>query len=96
MKLEPLPGRVIVKRCEPEGKSKGGILLPDIGKERPKMGVVVEAHPRDINRNGDPRPMPVQEGDTVIFTTYAGTDFKLDGEEYVIMRPDDILAIVRK
>lgn len=89
MELKPLADRVIVKRLESEEKTAAGIIIPDTAKEKPQRGTVlaVGSGKKDI-------PMTVQKGDTVLFAKYAGTEFKMNGDEIIIMREDDILAIV--
>ncbi len=94
MKIKPLHDRVIVKRLEEEEKTKGGIIIPDTAKETPVEGRVVAVGPGRKDENGKLVPMDVKEGDTVIFSKYAGTEIKLEGEEYLIMREEDILGIV--
>ncbi|HHD11687.1 MAG TPA: co-chaperone GroES [Deltaproteobacteria bacterium] len=94
MKIKPLHDRVIVKRLEEEEKTKGGIIIPDTAKETPVEGKVIAVGPGRKDENGKLIPMDVKEGDTVIFSKYAGTEVKLEGEEYLIMREDDILGIV--
>ncbi len=94
MKIKPLHDRVIVKRLEEEEKTKGGIIIPDTAKETPVEGRVVAVGPGRKDENGKLIPMDVKEGDRVIFSKYAGTEVKLEGEEYLIMREEDILGIV--
>ncbi len=94
MKIKPLHDRVIVKRLEEEEKTKGGIIIPDTAKETPVEGRVIAVGPGRKDDSGKLIPMDVKEGDTVIFSKYAGTEVKLEGEEYLIMREDDILGIV--
>jgi chaperonin GroES len=94
MKLKPLNDRILVKRREEEDKSAGGILIPDSAKEKPQQGDVVAVGPGARLDNGDLRPMAVSAGDRVLFGKYAGSEVKLDGEEYVIMREEDVLAVV--
>jgi chaperonin GroES len=95
MKLRPLHDRVIVKRIEEEEKSAGGIIIPDTAKEKPQQGKVIAAGKGKVLENGKVSPMAVKKGDRVLFGKYAGTDIKIDGEEHLIMREDDILAIVK-
>jgi chaperonin GroES len=94
MKIRPLHDRVIVKRVEEEATTKGGIIIPDTAKEKPIEGKVVAVGGGKILENGTKQPLEVKEGDRVLFGKYAGTDIKVDGEEHLIMREDDIIAIV--
>ena len=94
MKVKPLHDRVIVKRVEEEEKTKGGIIIPDTAKEKPVEGKVVAVGGGKLLDNGTKLPLEVKKGDRVLFAKYAGTDIKIDGEEHLIMREDDIIAIV--
>lgn len=94
MKVKPLHDRVIVKRVEEEEKTKGGIIIPDTAKEKPIEGKVIAVGDGKILDNGKKAPLEVKVGDTVLFGKYGGTDVKIDGEDYLIMREDDIIAIV--
>jgi chaperonin GroES len=94
MRVKPLHDRVIVKRTEGEEKTKGGIIIPDTAKEKPIEGKVVAVGSGKILENGKTLPMQVKEGDKVLFGKYAGNEIKIDGEERVIMREDDIIAII--
>ena len=94
MKIRPLHDRVIVKRVEEEEKTKGGIIIPDTAKEKPIEGKVVAVGGGKILENGKKLALEVKKGDRVLFGKYAGTDIKIDGEEHLIMREDDIIAIV--
>ena len=93
-KVRPLHDRVIVRRLDEEEKSAGGIIIPDTAKEKPVQGEIVAAGKGKILENGDVRPLDVKAGDRVIFSKYAGTEIKLDGTEYLMMREDDILGVV--
>jgi len=93
-KVRPLHDRVIVRRLDEEEKSAGGIIIPDTAKEKPIQGKVVAVGKGKILDNGDVRPLDVKAGDTVIFSTYAGTEIKLDGDKFLMMREDDILGVV--
>jgi len=95
MKLRPLHDRVIVKRIEEEEKTAGGIIIPDTAKEKPQQGKVLAVGKGRTLENGQISPMLVKEGDRVLFGRYAGTDVKIEGEEHLIMREDDILAIIQ-
>jgi chaperonin GroES len=94
MKLKPLNDRILVKRREEEQKSAGGILIPDSAREKPQQGDVVAVGPGGRLDNGDLRAMAVKAGDRILFGKYAGSEVKVDGEEYVIMREEDVLAVV--
>jgi len=93
-KVRPLHDRVIVRRLDEEEKSAGGIIIPDTAKEKPIQGEIIAAGKGKILENGDVRPLDVKAGDRVIFSKYAGTEIKLDGEEYLMMREDDILGVI--
>jgi chaperonin GroES len=94
MKVRPLQDRVIVKRLEGEGTTAGGIIIPDTAKEKPQEGQIVAAGNGRILENGQVTPLVVKEGDRVLFSKYAGTEVRLDGEDLLIMREDDILGIL--
>ncbi|TVM16246.1 co-chaperone GroES [Oceanidesulfovibrio indonesiensis] len=94
MKLKPLHDRVLVKRLEEEEKTKGGIIIPDTAKEKPIKGEVVAVGPGKTNDKGDKVKLSVDKGDKVLFNKYAGTEIKVDGDEFLVMREDDILAII--
>jgi chaperonin GroES len=94
MKLRPLNDRIIIKRIEEEEKTSGGIIIPDTAKEKPQQGKVIAVGKGKVLDNGQLQPMSVKEGDRVLFGKYAGTEIKIDGEEHLIMREDDILAII--
>ncbi len=94
MKIRPLHDRVIVKRIEEEEKTKGGIIIPDTAKEKPSEGKVVAVGNGKLLENGQLQPLEVKKGDKILFGKYAGTDIKIEGEEHLIMREDDIIAIV--
>ncbi|MEZ4266291.1 MAG: co-chaperone GroES [Myxococcota bacterium] len=94
MKIRPLQDRVLVQRVEEEERSRGGIIIPDTAKEKPVKGRVVAAGNGKILKNGELRPLTVKSGDVVLFSKYAGTEVKLDGEEHLIMREEDILGII--
>ena len=93
-KLRPLGDKILVKRVEAETKTKSGIVLPDSAKEKPKRGKVIAVGDGRRLDNGERAPFNVKKGDEVIFTSYAGTEVKIDGEELMIMSEDDILAVV--
>ncbi|MBL7211287.1 MAG: co-chaperone GroES [Desulfobacteraceae bacterium] len=94
MKVKPLHDRVIVKRVEEEEKTKGGIIIPDTAKEKPVEGKVVAVGDGKVQENGTKTPLEVKAGDRVLFGKYAGTEIQIDGEEHLIMKEDDIIAIV--
>jgi len=94
MKIVPLGDKVLVKRLEAEEKSPGGIVLPDTAKEKPKQGKVIAVGPGRILDNGERTKMQVKKGDKVLFASYAGNEIKIDGEEYLIMEEDNILAVL--
>jgi chaperonin GroES len=92
--IRPLHDRVVVKRLENEAKSAGGIVLPGSAQEKPQMGQVVAAGTGRILENGDKRALDVKAGDKVLFGKYSGTEIKIDGEELLVMREDDLLAVI--
>ena len=94
MKIRPLHDRVIIKRIEEEMTTKGGIIIPDTAKEKPSEGKVVAVGNGKILENGEVKALEVKKGDKVLFGKYAGTEIKIEGEEHLIMREDDIIAIV--
>ncbi len=94
MKVRPLHDRLIVKRLEEEEKTKGGIIIPDTAKEKPIEGKVIAAGEGRINKDGKKMPMEVKKGDRILFAKYAGTEVKMDGEEYLMMKEDDVLAVI--
>jgi len=94
LKIRPLGDKVLVKRLEAETKTAGGIVLPDTAKEKPKRGVVQAVGEGKLLDNGKRNQLQGNKGDEVLFTSYAGTEIKIDGEEYLIMGEEDILAIL--
>ncbi len=94
MKIKPLHDRVIVKRIEEQETTKGGIIIPDTAKEKPAEGMIVAVGNGNISDDGTRQALEVKEGDKVLFGKYAGTEIKIDGEEHLIMREDDIIAIM--
>jgi chaperonin GroES len=94
MKIRPLHDRVIVKREEEERKSAGGILIPDSATEKPIFGKVVAVGKGKIMDNGQVRPLDVKVGDKILFGKYSGTEVKMDGDELVVMREEDVMAII--
>jgi len=93
MKIRPLQDRVVIKRMEEETTSAGGIVIPDSATEKPSRGTVLAVGNGKVTNNGDVRTLDVKEGDQVLFGKYAGTEIKLDGEEVVIMREEDIFGV---
>ncbi len=94
MKVKPLQDRVIVKRVEEEEKTKGGIIIPDTAKEKPQEGEVVSVGAGKVSDKGERIALEVKAGDKVLFGKYSGNEINIDGEEHLIMREDDIIAIV--
>ena len=94
MNLKPLGDRIVVKVVNHEEKTRGGIVLPDTAKEKPTEGEVIAVGTGKVLENGQKLPLEVKVGDRIIFSKYAGTEVKLDGEEYIIVRQSDILAVV--
>jgi chaperonin GroES len=96
MKIRPLNNRVLIKRIEELARTPGGLFLPDTAKEKPIEGEVLAVGEGRVDDNGKLVPMTVQVGDRIVFSKYSGTEIKLEGEEYLLMREDDILGIVEK
>jgi chaperonin GroES len=96
MKVKPLNDRVLVQRIEEMTVTKGGIYIPDTAKEKPIEGRVVAVGPGKMSDTGNRMPLHVKEGDRVLFSKYAGSEIKIEGEEYLMMREDDILGIVEE
>lgn len=96
MKIRPLADRVLVQRVEAENKTAGGIVLPDTAKEKPQRGKVVAVGEGKMLDDGTRRKPQVKKADMVLFTSYAGTDIKIDGKEYLIMNESDIMAVIVK
>ena len=94
MKIRPLHDRIIVKRLESEEKTKGGIIIPDTAKEKPQEAKVIAVGKGKITEDGKLQPMEVQKGDRILVGKYSGSEIKIDGEEHVIIREDDVLAIL--
>ena len=94
MKIRPLNDRILVKRLAEEEKTAGGIIIPDSAKEKPAEGEIVAVGAGKLNDKGDRVPVELKAGDRVLFSKYGGTDVKLDGEDYLIMREDDILGVI--
>ncbi len=94
MKIRPLNGRILVKRLEEEETTAGGIIIPDSAKEKPAEGEIVAVGPGKMNDAGERAAMDVKVGDRVLFSKYGGTDIKYDGDDFLIMREDDILGVI--
>lgn len=96
MKIRPLQDRVIVKRVEEEEKTKGGIIIPDSAKEKPLEGKVVAVGNGKVLEDGKVRPLDVKPDDRILFSKYAGTEIKIEGEDFLMLREDDILGVIEK
>ena len=96
MKIRPLQDRILVKRLEGEEKTKGGIIIPDTAKEKPSEGLVVAVGKGKVSESGKQVPLDVKKNDRILFGKYSGTDIKIENEEYLIMREDDVLGIIEK
>ncbi len=94
MDVRPLHDRVLVKRFVEEERSKGGIIIPDTAKEKPIQGEIMAVGQGRVNEDGKVRPLDVKKGDRVLFGKYAGTEIKIDGDEYLMMREEDILGVI--
>jgi len=96
MKVRPLHDRIIVQRIEEEELSAGGIIIPDTAKEKPQQGKVIAVGKGKIEKDGRVTPLDVKAGDTVLFGKYAGQEIKVDGDEYLIMREEEVLGVIEK
>ncbi|EYF08973.1 co-chaperone GroES [Chondromyces apiculatus] len=96
MKIRPLQDRVIVKRIKEEEKTKGGIIIPDTAKEKPIEAIVVAVGNGKVLEDGTTRKLDLKEGDRILFGKYSGTEVKVDGEEHLILREDDILGVIER
>jgi chaperonin GroES len=94
MNLRPLQDRILVSRVEEEAKTKGGIIIPDTAKEKPAEGKVVAVGPGKTDDGGNKIALELKVGDRILFGKYAGTEVKIEGEEYIIMREDDVLGVI--
>ena len=94
MKLRPLQDRILVQRVEEETKTKGGIIIPDTAKEKPAEGQIVAVGNGKVSDDGKRIPLELKEGDRILFGKYSGTEVKIEGEEYLIMREDDVLGVI--
>ena len=96
MGIRPLQDRVLVKRVKEEEKTKGGIIIPDTAKEKPIEGDVIAVGNGKVTEKGDVRKLDVKKGDRILFGKYSGTEVKIDGEDHIILREDDILGVLDK
>ncbi len=96
MRIKPLNDRILVKRLEAEERTKGGIVLPETAKEKPKEGEVIAVGPGRLLDSGKRQALELKKGDKIIFESYAGTEIKMDGKEYLLMKEDDVLGIIEK
>jgi chaperonin GroES len=96
MKIRPLQDRIIVKRVEEEEKTKGGIIIPDSAKEKPLEGKVIAVGNGKILEDGKVRPLDIKVNDRILFGKYAGTEIKIDGEEHLMLREEDVLGVIEK
>jgi chaperonin GroES len=96
MNVQPLADRLLVRRLEEEEVKRGGIIIPDTAKEKPQEGEVVAVGPGRLSDDGKRMPLEVKKGDRILIGKYSGTDVKIEGDEFVILREDDVLAIVGK
>ncbi|RPJ44441.1 MAG: co-chaperone GroES [Candidatus Latescibacterota bacterium] len=94
MKIKPLNDRILVKRLEAEDKSKGGIIIPDTAKERPNQGRVIAVGDGAKDKEGKRMPVQIKVGERILFSSYAGTELKLEGDEFVILREDDVYGVI--
>jgi chaperonin GroES len=94
MKLKPLQDRILVQRVEEEKTTKGGIIIPDTAKEKPAEGKVVAVGDGKVGDDGKRIPLTIKKGDRILFGKYSGTEVKIEGEEYLIMREDDVLGVI--
>ena len=94
MKVKPLHDRILVKRIEEEAKTKGGLIIPDTAKEKPQEGRVIAVGKGRVSEDGKLRPLDVHKGDRVLFSKYSGTEIQLEGDEHLIVREDDVLAVL--
>ena len=94
MNIRPLQDRVIVQRLEEEEKTKGGIIIPDTAKEKPMEGKIIAVGKGKVRDDGKLSPLDIKVGEKILFSKYAGTEIKIEGEEYLIMREDDILGVI--
>jgi len=95
MKVRPLHDRLLVKRIEEEGKTKGGLIIPDTAKEKPMEGRIIAVGKGKVDEDGNLHPLDVHKGDRVLFSKYSGTEIQLEGDEHLIIREDDVLAVLQ-
>lgn len=96
MKIRPLNDRILVQRVEEEEKTAGGIIIPDNAKEKPVEGTIIAVGPGKLSDAGERVALQVKEGDIVLFSKYGGADVRIDGEDYLILREDDVLGVIEK
>ena len=96
MKIRPLQDRILVQRLEGEETTKGGIIIPDTAKEKPSEGLVIAVGKGKVLEDGKIAPLDVKKKDRILFSKYSGSDIKIEGEEYLIMREDDVLGVIEK
>ena len=96
MKFRPLHDRVVVRRLEQEERTAGGIIIPDTAKEKPLEGTVVAVGNGKVLEDGKVRPMDIKPGDTILFSKYAGTEVKIEGEDHLILTDEDVLGVIEK
>ncbi|MDC0434646.1 co-chaperone GroES [bacterium] len=96
MKIRPLHDRVVIKRMEEERLSSGGIVIPDSATEKPIRGIVISVGKGKVSESGELRPLDVKAGDEVLFGKYSGTEIKIDSEDFLVMREDDIVGVLDK
>jgi chaperonin GroES len=94
MKVRPLHDRLLVKRIEEEDKTKGGLIIPDTAKEKPMQGKIIAVGKGKVGEDGKLRPLDVHKGDRVLFSKYSGNEIQLEGDEHLIIREDDVLAVL--
>ena len=96
MKIRPLQDRILVKRIDEEEKTKGGIIIPESAKEKPMEGKIIAVGKGKVLEDGKVLPLDVKVGDKILFAKYAGTDIKIEGEEHLIMREEEVLGVIEK
>jgi chaperonin GroES len=96
MAIRPLQDRILIKRIREEEKTKGGIIIPDTAKEKPMEGKVIATGNGAVQKDGKIRKLEVKKGDTVLFAKYSGSEIRIDGDEHLIMREEDILAVIER
>ena len=96
MKIRPLQDRIIVQRLEEEETTKGGIIIPDSAKEKPSEGLIIAVGKGKVMEDGTQRPLDVKKKDRILFSKYAGSEVSIEGDDYIIMREDDVLGVIEK